>query len=348
MSPRGGTPHHSQGPPAGGQPHPGGGAGGQPHPGGGYGGDNHAGGQGYGGGQGGGFGQSFGQGLGSGLGGSIGQNLGDRMFGNNGYGQGGYGAGGYGQQPAQQNGGGYGDSGQGGYGGGGYGDPGQGAGGGYSDSGQGGNAGSGQSAGSGSGYEIAGQLAGVNSAVAGGDWVDPQLGVMDNGIAALGSVANPLDALDGLQVPGLPQMLQPMHEAMSWFAGDPSAVAQYVELWRQVAKLARDSCDQLHGTLTAHLGDWQGAAADNYRTQAQGQHGDLSGLAEAAECIATIVESAGKLAGSARAQIQQAAAGCVNDIVNRIPAWNANLVADPTGGMNAVMADASGIVANWA
>ncbi|KAA2262663.1 hypothetical protein F0L68_12260 [Solihabitans fulvus] len=261
------------------------------------------------------FGSTLGQSFAGGLGGGIGGGIGNSMF-NGGYGR--YGADGPGYGAA---------GGEGGYGGGpgGAGDYGAGD---YGDSG-------------GNSYDVAHQLSRISSAVR-------DAGQGDGGVGDLGPTDNPLDAVSGLDIPGLPEMLQPMQEAMDWFAGNPGAIEAYAERWRRVAELARAAGDQFGGTVRKHTMEWTGPTAEVYRSHAQNQHTGLAGLAEAAECIVAIVEAGVAVAGTARAQIREAAAGCANDIVDRIPAWNAVLAADPTGGMNEVMADASAIVAGWA
>ncbi|TCO56012.1 hypothetical protein [Actinocrispum wychmicini] len=197
-----------------------------------------------------------------------------------------------------------------------------------------------------SGYVIAAQLADISAAVRDGDWVHPDAGMAVNGVGRLGAAPDPVEVLSRAGIPGLVEQLAPMREAQQWFAGDPAAVADYVQRWRRVAELARQAGAGLDGTARKHTMEWRGPAAEGYRRHATGQHGGLAALAEAADCIVSIVESAGDMAGTARASIQAAVAGCVNDLIGRLPAYYAVLNAD-SGALADVLADSAAVIARW-
>nr|WP_042194764.1 hypothetical protein [Kibdelosporangium sp. MJ126-NF4]CEL21538.1 hypothetical protein [Kibdelosporangium sp. MJ126-NF4]CTQ95895.1 hypothetical protein [Kibdelosporangium sp. MJ126-NF4] len=197
-----------------------------------------------------------------------------------------------------------------------------------------------------SGYVIAAQLADIAVAVRSGDWVHPDAGMAANGVGRLGAAPDPIEVLSAAGIPGLVEQLAPMREAQQWFAGDPVAVADYVQRWRRVAELARQAGADLDGTARKHTMEWRGPAAEGYQRHATDQHGSLAALAEAAECIVSIVESAGSMAGTARASIQTAIAGCVNELIDRLPVYYAALNAD-SGALGDVLADSAAVIARW-
>lgn len=187
----------------------------------------------------------------------------------------------------------------------------------------------------------------INESVRSGDWAHPDSLVLPGGLTALGPAPNPLDALAHTGIPGLVERLAPLREAQRWFAGDPDAVTEYVDKWLRVAALAREAGDRFGSTVREHTAEWSGAAGDQYRQKAATQQGDLDVLVEAAAAIAVLVTSAGDMAGSSRAHIQESVTQCVHAIVDRLPDYYTVLNGGHPAALNYVLADVSAIVDAW-
>lgn len=71
-------------------------------------------------------------------------------------------------------------------------------------------------------------------------------------------------------------------------------------------------------------------------------------MVKAAESVVALVTAAGDMAGSARAQIQESVTHCVNDLVNRLPAYYNVLNSGHPAALNHVLADLAAIVDRWA
>ena len=198
------------------------------------------------------------------------------------------------------------------------------------------------------GMRRADELHEINESVRRGDWVHPDSVVVPGGTTALGPAPDPVEALLDTGIPGLVDRLAPFREAQRWFAGDPGAVSAYAEKWLRVAALAQEASDQFGSTVRTHTAEWSGDAGDQYRQHAVTQQDDLDVLIKAAEAIAVLVTSAGDMAGSSRAHIQESVTTCVNDIIERLPDYYTVLNGGHPAALNFVLADVSAIVDAWA
>jgi hypothetical protein len=198
------------------------------------------------------------------------------------------------------------------------------------------------------GMRRADELHEINESVRRGDWAHPDSVVVPGGTTALGPAPDPVEALMDTNIPGLVQRLAPLREAQRWFAGDPGAVTDYTEKWLRVAALAQEAGEQFGSTVRTHTAEWSGAAGDQYRQQAATQQDDLDMLIKAAEAIVALVTSAGDMAGSSRAHIQESVTRCVTDRIDRLPDYNTVLNGGHPAALNYVLADVSAIVDAWA
>ncbi len=188
----------------------------------------------------------------------------------------------------------------------------------------------------------------VNESVRRGDWVHPDTVVVPGATAALGPAPDPIDALSNTNIPGLLDLLAPLRAAQRWFAGEPSAITEYAEKWVRVAELARAAGEQFGASVRTDTAEWAGDAGDRYREHAGAQQDDLDALAKAAESIVVLVTSAGDMAGSTRAHIQESVTSCVNDIIDRLPDYYLVLNSGHPAALNHVLADVAAIVEAWA
>jgi hypothetical protein len=188
----------------------------------------------------------------------------------------------------------------------------------------------------------------LNESVRRGDWAHPDSVVVPGATAALGPAPDPIDALTGTNIPGLVERFEPFREAQRWFAGDPAAVTEYAEKWLRVAALAREAGEQFGSSVRTDTAGWTGDAGTRYREVAAAQQDDLDVLVKAAESIVVLVTSAGDMAGSSRAQIQESVTMCVNDVIDRLPDYYLVLNSGHPAALNHVLADVAAIVDGWA
>ena len=198
------------------------------------------------------------------------------------------------------------------------------------------------------GARRADELHEVNESVRRGDWVHPNSVLVPGATSALGPAEDPVDALAGVGIPGLVDLLAPLREAQQWYAGDPAPISAYAENWLRVAQLAREAGEQFGTSVRTDTAEWAGEAGDRYRETAVTQQDDLDVLTRAAESIHLLVTSAGDMAGSSRAHIQDSVTRCVNDIINRLPDYYVVLNSGHPAALNHVLADAAAVVDSWA
>ncbi|MEU7524638.1 hypothetical protein AB0A74_02770 [Saccharothrix sp. NPDC042600] len=80
--------------------------------------------------------------------------------------------------------------------------------------------------------ESAGDLA---QGISDGSWVAAGLGAIGVGLEVLSMVIDPVGTVASYGVSWLIEHVQPLKEALDWFAGDPPVIRAFSETWANVA-----------------------------------------------------------------------------------------------------------------
>jgi hypothetical protein len=177
-----------------------------------------------------------------------------------------------------------------------------------------------------------------------GSWIEGTLGVVGAGLDALALISDPVGALLQYGVAWLIEHVKPLSEALDWLAGDPAQISAHAQTWRNVATSLRGTVTGLVGAVDSGVPEWTGAAADAYRRWAGEQQGALTGLAAAAETMATVTEAAGFLIAAVRLMVRDAIA----TVVSRLIVYAAEEVASLGLATPLVVEQVTTLIASWA
>jgi len=155
-------------------------------------------------------------------------------------------------------------------------------------------------------------LAGVKN----GSWIDVTLGAVSAGLDALAFISDPIGGLLQYGVAWILEHVKPLSEALDWLVGDPGQIAAHAQTWRNIAGALHDRSVDLDRAVRWDTAEWQGAAAEAYRTWAGQQKDAVGALAGAAETMAAITEGAGMLVAGVRMMVRDAIAVLVSRLIS--------------------------------
>ena len=135
-----------------------------------------------------------------------------------------------------------------------------------------------------------------------------------------------------------------MTQALEWLAGDPAQIAAHAETWRNVSKSLHQSVAEMAAAVRRDVTDWGGSAGTAYRAWAKEQQDATTGLAKAAETMATITECAAFLIAAVRYLVRDAIA----TVVSRAIVYALEEAASLGFATPVVILQVSTLVASWA
>ena len=195
-----------------------------------------------------------------------------------------------------------------------------------------------------SGVWIAEDIELIGQGVHNGSWIDTSLGVVGGSLDALGLIVDPVGALLQYGVAWLIEHVKPLSQALDWLAGDPAQIAAHAQTWRNIASSLHDDVANLADAQGSDVVDWSGAAAQAYQAWAKQQRDAITGLAKAAETMATITEGAGFLIATVRTLVRDAIA----TVVSRLVVYAGEELASLGFGTPLVVEQVTTLVASWA
>jgi uncharacterized protein YukE len=187
----------------------------------------------------------------------------------------------------------------------------------------------------------------LSSAIRNGSWADGGLAGLSTGLDALGTIANPVDALLTSGVSWLIEHVHVLRQALDMFAGDPGAIQACADHWRQHGQQVGETAIDLRNYVNNDTSGWTGQAGDAYRAQALDQHGGIQAGAAAANSVGDAVEASGQVVAAVRMLVRDLIAQCVAEILEHLPAWLATEGCSLGIGTPVVIADAVALIAKW-
>ena len=110
-------------------------------------------------------------------------------------------------------------------------------------------------------------------------------------------------------------LFRSLQEALDWFAGDPDGVQAYSEQWQQVATSVGAAATQYRDSVRADTAHWTGAAGDAYRRHAAERSTALTGAAELAGTISSVVGTMGMVVSFVRDFVRDLVADCISRLI---------------------------------
>jgi uncharacterized protein YukE len=194
------------------------------------------------------------------------------------------------------------------------------------------------------GVWIAEDVESIARGVADHSWIEGTLGLVGAGLDGLAIVSDPVGALLQYGIAWLIEHVKPLSEALDWLAGDPAAIAAQAQTWRNIAESLRADADDVARQVSWDLTDWQGAAANAYRSWADQRDKTLQTLARASDVMVLITEGAGVLIGTVRMMVRDAVA----TVVSRLIVYAGELAATVGLATPLVVEQVTTLCASWA
>ncbi|MGI8308623.1 hypothetical protein [Saccharopolyspora hattusasensis] len=170
-------------------------------------------------------------------------------------------------------------------------------------------------AGWGTGIGIAESINDVASLNDGSSWVESGLAYGGLVMEAVSIATDPIGTLLSYGLSWLIEHVEPLKEALDWFAGDPDGVKAYGETWANVSKAVGEAATQYNDAVKADTGQWTGAAGDAYRQHAVEKGEALAGASELANTISTVVTVMGEVVSFVREFVRDLVADCISRLI---------------------------------
>ncbi|OZM73732.1 type IV secretion protein Rhs [Amycolatopsis antarctica] len=167
------------------------------------------------------------------------------------------------------------------------------------------------------GIGIAESSVDLANGVADGSWVEAGLGAVGVGLEVLSMVIDPIGTLASYGVSWLIEHVEPLKEALDWFAGDPPVIQSFSETWANVAAEV-GAVAQEYGTESRNgTAGWLGAGGDAYRQHAAEQADALAGASSLADGISVGVMVMGEVVAAVRELVRD----LVAELVGKLITW---------------------------
>ncbi|MEV4648760.1 hypothetical protein [Saccharopolyspora sp. NPDC049357] len=166
-----------------------------------------------------------------------------------------------------------------------------------------------------SGIGIAESVNDVSSLNEGSSWVESGLAYGGLAMEGISLAVDPIGTLLSYGLSWLIEHVQPLKEALDWFAGDPDGVAAYGKTWENVSKAVEEAAQQYEDAVKADTASWTGAAGDAYRKTAAEKGEALAGAAKLAGTISSVVTIMGEVVSFVREFVRDLVADCISRLI---------------------------------
>ncbi|AGL15208.1 WXG100 family type VII secretion target [Actinoplanes sp. N902-109] len=173
------------------------------------------------------------------------------------------------------------------------------------------------------GISLADGFQALHQSVQSGNWVDSMLagGALVGDAAA--TVIDPFSALLANGLGWAMEHFEPLREILDKLAGIPDTIAGHAQTWATMAGAIQTMAEDLDASLAADLPDWNGSAAESYRSMMSHNVDGLGGLATLAGTMSAATQAAGNLVQFTRDIVRD----LICDLVARVIVWAAEALA---------------------
>ncbi|GAA2492780.1 WXG100 family type VII secretion target [Winogradskya humida] len=192
------------------------------------------------------------------------------------------------------------------------------------------------------GASLAEGFQGLYQAVDSGSWVDQALAGGAFAVEAAATVLDPFSALLSNGLGWAMEYFEPLRQVLDQLAGIPDRVASHAATWENMAGRLQSMAAGLESSLAADLPDWQGAAAESYKSLMANNVDALDGLGVLSYAMASATQAAGNLVQFTREIVRD----LIADLVARVIVWAAESLLVVT--IPVVAAQIASAVVKWA
>jgi RHS repeat-associated protein len=176
--------------------------------------------------------------------------------------------------------------------------------------------------------------------ISNGDWVEGGLGAVGVGLEVLSMVIDPIGTIASYGVSWLIEHVQPLKEALDWFAGDPPVIRSFSETWANVAAEVNKVAGDYNNEVKAGTAGWTGQSADTYRGKGTETADAIAGAGALADGISAGVMIMGEVVAAVREIVRD----LVAEIVGKLITWALEAVATLGLGTPVIVAQATAAI----
>ncbi len=192
------------------------------------------------------------------------------------------------------------------------------------------------------GMSLPDSIQGLTAAIGSEGWVDDLLAGGSLAVETVSIALDPFSALLGNGLGWAMEHFEPLREMLDKLTGMPDVVAAHAATWDRMAGELADMSSDLHARVAGDLPDWQGEAADAYRTLMSNNVEAIGGLGAVSAAMAAATRAAGNLVQFTRDIVRD----LIADLVARVIVWAAEAVFVVT--IPVVAAQIASAVTKWA
>ncbi|MGH3860120.1 WXG100 family type VII secretion target [Actinokineospora sp.] len=167
------------------------------------------------------------------------------------------------------------------------------------------------------GSGLADSIEGLVDAIRSDGWVDDVLAGATLGVEVAATIMDPISALLANGIGWAMEYFDPLREMLDELTGKPDVVRSHAATWNNMATELYSMCTDLGNHLNQDTPDWQGEAADAYRSLMVNNVDALGGLAAISAAMAAATEGAGGLVELTREIVRD----LIADLVARVIVW---------------------------
>ncbi|MEV6244429.1 hypothetical protein [Lentzea sp. NPDC051838] len=196
--------------------------------------------------------------------------------------------------------------------------------------------------------QLISSISNTYSSIERGDWVNAGLGMANTAMAMVGNSSNPLSGFLAAGFSWAIQHVDFLREPFDALLGSPESISKMAGTYRSAGQQVKEIATEYERICVSQTREWQGRAADAYRSAAKKHADSMESLSKATHGIAAAVEGAGKLVAEVRKQIMDLISQAVADMVMKIIQWLAASVLTFGAAIAGAIADIVTTAVNYA
>ncbi|MDT7783696.1 MAG: hypothetical protein QOF58_2115 [Pseudonocardiales bacterium] len=169
--------------------------------------------------------------------------------------------------------------------------------------------------------QLISNISNTYSSIERGDWVNAGLGMANTAMGMVGMSGNPLSGFLAAGFSWAIQHVDFLREPFDALLGSPESISRMAGTYRSAGQQVQEIATEYERICVSQTREWQGKAADAYRSAAKKHADSMESISKATHGIAAAVEGAGKLVAEVRKQIMDLISQAVADMVMKIIQW---------------------------
>ncbi|GAB3694963.1 WXG100-like domain-containing protein [Saccharopolyspora tripterygii] len=153
------------------------------------------------------------------------------------------------------------------------------------------------------------------SGISEGNWVSAGLGAAGLAMEAVSMAVDPIGTLISYGLSWLMEHVEPLKEALDWFAGDPDGVKAYGQTWGKVSESVKAAVEEFNNAVKSGTAEWTGQAGDAYRKHAAEKADAIAAAGEMASTMSSVVTIMGEVVSFVREFVRDLVSETISAII---------------------------------